>query len=107
VPGGPPQLSSSAWLLVQHFRLEAHAGLDLQRRLALLDEFATTDPAYPTDYARGVLLAREEEYAKAAPWFLRASKHGPFARQARDNARWCAERAQQAAATSASPTPAP
>ncbi len=107
VQGGPPQLSSTAMLLVQHFRLEAHSGLELPRRLALLDELATADPAYPSDYARGVLLAREEEYAKAVPWFLRASTHGPFARQARDNARWCQERAEKAAATASQPAPAP
>ncbi len=93
VPGGAPQLASDAWFLVQHFRVEAHVGLDLQRRLALLDELTMTDPAYPSDYARGVLLAREDEFAKAIPWFERASTHGPFARQARDNARWCRERA--------------
>lgn len=92
---GAPQLPSAAWFLVQHFRVEAHAGLDLPRRLALLDELATTDPAYPGDYARGVILAREEEFAKAAPFFERASKHGPLAKQARDNARWCRERAAQ------------
>ena len=107
IPDGAPQLASAAWFLVQHFRVEAHSGLDLQRRLALLDELATTDPAYPGDYARGVLLAREEDYAKAVPWFQRASTHGPFARQARDNARWCLERAAQAAATSPQPSPAP
>lgn len=93
VPGGPPQLAAAAWFLVQHFRVEAHIGLDLQRRLALLDELATTDPGYPGDYARGVLLAREEQFAEAAQWFDRASRHGPLAHQAHDNARWCRERA--------------
>jgi hypothetical protein len=95
IPGGPPQLASSAWFLVQHFRVEAHIGLDLRRRLALLDDLATTDPAYPGDYARGVLLAREEQYDEAATWFDRAAKHGAMAHQARDNARWCRERAAQ------------
>lgn len=104
VPGGAPQVASSGWFLVQHFRVEAHAGLDLERRLALLDELATHDPAYPGDYARGVLLAREEQFDKAIPWFERASRHGPFARQARDNARWCRERAQQTATSLRSPT---
>ena len=107
VVGGAPQLPSAAWLFVQHFRVEAHAGLDLERRLALLDELATADPAYPSDYARGVLLAREEEYAKAVPWFERASTHGPFARQAHDNARWCRERAAAASANGQPPSPAP
>ena len=105
VPGGAPQVASSEWFLVQHFRVEAHAGLDLQRRLALLDELATNDPAYPGEYARGILLAREEQFAKAIPWFERASRHGPFARQARDNARWCRERAQQAATLPPPPAP--
>ncbi len=95
IPGGPPQLPSDAWQLVQHFRVEAHAGLDLQRRLALLDELAGSDPAYPGDYARGVLLAREEEFAKAIPYFERAATHGPLARQAHENARWCRERAAE------------
>lgn len=99
IPGGPPQLSSDAWFMVQRFRVEAHQGLDVGRRLALLDELAESDPTYPADYARGVILAREERFAEATGWFERAAKRGgDLARQARDNARWSGQRALDAPA---------
>ena len=89
VQGELPQLPSDAWLLVQRFRVEAHQSLDLTRRLALLDDLAKADPSYPSDYVRGVLLAREERFAEANAAFVRAGTSGALAKQARDNAKWC------------------
>lgn len=107
VPGGAPQLASDAWFLVLHFRVEAHPGMALERRLALLDELAAAEPAYPADYIRGVWLAREQRYAQAEAAFTRAAATGEYAAKAAKNRRWCRERIHRAASDAAAAQPAP
>lgn len=107
VPGDPPQLPSDTWLLIQRFRVEAHQGIGLARRLELLGTLEKSDPAYPSDFVRGVLLAREERFADAHAAFQRASKNGNLAKQARDNARWCLQRLSQRQTPASTSLPPP
>jgi len=89
VPGGAPTLPSDAALQLLRFRVEAHDGLALPRKLELLDDLAREDPTYPETYATGALLGRAGQFAACAVWFRQAAMLGQRARQAQVNAAWC------------------
>lgn len=91
--GGPPQLPSDAWLLLLRFRIEAHEGLTIDRKLQLLQDLAVADPGAPVAYLQAVLLARAARWTEARAWFLQAAQRGEMRRQAAVNARWCAQQA--------------
>ncbi len=92
LPGDAPQLSSELYRLLLAFRVEAHAGLPLARKLALLEELSGLDPTYPALYTTAGLLARGGRLRAARDTFLRAAAAGQFREQAMANARWCRER---------------
>lgn len=84
-----PRLGSDQTSLLLRFRVEAHDGLSLQRRLALLDQLAATDPTYPTVYVRGVLLARAGRCDQAVGLWRQAIQMHQQATLARANLAWC------------------
>lgn len=84
-----PTLDSDLRRLVDRFRVEAHGGLPLKRRLQLLDELAERDASYPATYVAGVLMARAGQYRAARAMFREAARLGEHAGLARSNARWC------------------
>lgn len=90
VPTGPPPLPSDAQLLLLRYRIEAHEGLSIERKLSLVQELAAVDAAAPTDYLLAVLLARAGHCREAIPAFQRAAARGQAADLAKANARWCA-----------------
>lgn len=65
------------------------AGLDVSRRLELLDELTELDPTIPRGFILGVLLAQDRRFRGARAAFLAAAVHGEFPAVARSNARWC------------------
>lgn len=94
--GGPLPLPSDAWLLLQRFRVEAHEGLRLERKLQLLAETEQADAATPAAWLRGILLARAGAWSEARVAFEQAAVRGEHPAQSRVNARWCAEMAAAA-----------
>lgn len=75
--------------LLLRFRIEAHEGVAVERKLALLGELARSDPAYPAAYVRAVLLARAEKWQPAAAAFELAAALGQDRPLALANAAWC------------------
>jgi len=96
VPPPRPTLDSDVQRLVDRFRVEAHAGLDLKRRLALLEKLAASDPTYPERYVTAVLLARDGRHRAAVGAFHAAALAGQSPRLARANARWSRRQLQLA-----------
>ena len=92
VPTGPPPLPSDAQLLLLRYRIEAHEGLSIERKLSLVQELAAVDAAAPTDYLVAVLLARAGHCRQAIPAFQRAAARGQAVDLAQANARWCGAR---------------
>ncbi|MCO4760153.1 MAG: hypothetical protein KC502_01535 [Myxococcales bacterium] len=89
LPHPRPQVGSGLQNLLLRFRVEAHTGLSLRRRLQLAEELTERDPAWPRSYATAVLMARARRFRAAKAWFTRAANEGEQATQARRNARWC------------------
>ncbi len=89
MPGQRPELSSALTILLLRFRVEAHSGLDLRRRLLLAEQLAILDPAWSSTWATAVLMARSGRYRAALAWFQRAAASGEHPDAARRNARWC------------------
>ena len=89
MPGQRPELGSALTILLMRFRVEAHSGLDLRRRLLLAEQLADLDPAWPSTWATAVLMARSGRYRAALAWFQRAAAQGENPDAARRNARWC------------------
>jgi len=98
-----PELGSALSILLLRFRVEAHAGLDLRRRLVLAEELTALDAAWPSTWATAVLLARSGRYRAARSWFQRAAAQGERADSARHNARWCGQRLRFSAQRSRRP----
>lgn len=93
LPDGAPELPQDAALLLLRFKVEAHEGLALARKLALLEDLETADPAYPSAYTTAALLGRAQRFRECGAWFQRAATLGQRPQQARVNAQWCGERA--------------
>ncbi len=85
----PPQLDPDLHALLLRFRVEAHEGLRLERKLALLAELTALDPTYPDALVRGVLLAREGRCDEALAGFARAMAQGQHRGRAANNLAWC------------------
>lgn len=98
-----PSLASDLRRMVDRYRVEAHGGLALKRRLQLLDELALNDASYPATYVTAVLLARAGRYRAARATFRQAASVGEFPRLARANARWCRSQMARTEALKASP----
>ncbi len=95
LPGPRPELDSELLRTLTAFRVEAHQGLPLARKLALLDELSELDATYPTTFVSATLLARAGRLRAAQTRFLLAAKAGQSPGQARANARWCRDRLRQ------------
>ena len=89
LPAPRPELGSPLAILLMRFRVEAHGGLDLGRRLRLAETLAERDPAWPSTWVTAVLMARSGRYRAAQAWFERAATLGEHPDAARQNARWC------------------
>lgn len=92
VPAPRPELGSDLARILLRFRVEAHSGLTLRRRLELLDQLAAGDPTYPAIYVQAVLFARAGRWRAAREGFLKAAEAGQQRVLARANARMCRER---------------
>lgn len=95
LPGPRPELDSELLRTLTAFRVEAHQGLPLARKLALLDELSELDATYPTTFVSATLLARAGRLRAAQTRFLLAAKAGQSPGQARANAHWCRDRLRQ------------
>lgn len=89
MPAPRPELGSRLAILLLRYRVEAHRGLELRRRLKLAEQLSRLDPAWPSTWATAVLMARDGRYRAARAWFLQAAAKGEHAEAARQNARWC------------------
>ncbi len=96
LPHPRPELDSDLRRLLERFRVEAHAGLDLKRRLVLLEQLVARDPTYPERYVTAVLLARAGRYRAAVGAFQAAALAGQLPRLARANARWSRQQHKRA-----------
>lgn len=92
----PPGLSSVQQALILRFRVEAYEGLGLERKLDLLGQLASSDPAYPSVFVRGVLLARDHDCEGATIAWQQALRMHQQPAQARANLRWCARQREMA-----------
>ncbi len=92
VPGVRPELDEDLVRTLLAFRVEAHQGLDLGRRLALVEELRRLDPTWPATWDQAVLLARAGRFRAAAGLFDAAARMGEHRDLARANARWCRDR---------------
>lgn len=85
----PPQLDAELQALLLRFRIEAHEGLRVERKLALLQALAAADPTYPDHLVAGVLWAREGHCDRALPAFAKAVALGQDKARAAANFAWC------------------
>lgn len=88
----PPRLPLDVQALLLRYRVEAHQGLAIERKLVLLDQLHTIEPTYPAEYVGGVLLARADDCVHAVPALARAVAAGQLPQLARVNRQWCIER---------------
>lgn len=99
LPPPRPELPSPWQRALLAARVERpDAGLDVARRLELLDELTEVDPTIPRGFIMGVLLAQDRRFRGARAAFLAAAVHGEFPAIARSNARWCRKMEQEQAA---------
>lgn len=84
-----PHLATDLQALLLRFRIEAHAGLRVERKLELIQTMVAADPTYPASFVAGVLWAREGRCDRAAPAFAQAIQRGENLRLAQANLAWC------------------
>ena len=85
----PPQLPLDSEALLLRYRVEAHQGLAVERKLQLLATLEQLEPTYPAAFVRGVLLARANDCRHALPAFRLAEARSQHPKIARANAAWC------------------